>query len=736
MGTPNEDASLQAVFDNPDCDAHAETWGVANVGERERSHDKVSASKNAAIEHIRLLTGSADTPMHFRFFADSGKALAIKSFGTVAECWPEIERRQADGSGVFFVVNPGGNTDAEITAVRALFVDADGVPKPTAWHLEPDLVTSRDETHWHAYWCIADMPVAEFKEAQQRLAAYYGTDPAICNPSRVMRLAGTTHLKDPAHPRLVELTPSAEELAPASLEDVLAELPAREKEPRFEKPPVEREQADAQAASDRKPVAEIVLRETLSYIDPPADEPGWRRIIAAIKASPLLDGDGEKVAIDWSAGQLDRTGKYASVPPPNWGGDDVVRAKYKAAKAEKPGGTMAGFGTIVYEARRGGMPGNRIPHHWLEHAIASDHQPGPFLLTMSDVFAWPDPTELVHDFLMQGEDACIYSPPKCGKTFVALDIALSLAAGLPVFGKLNVLRPGEAVVYLSGEGHAGMKRRILAWGQAHGLTREQVEGLPFFYKTDVPASAEGNADAMRYVDGIRQFCTPVLVVIDTMARSLGKLDESTSASAALYLDVTKALRDAFNCTTLTLAHEGKTEGKGVRGSSAFVAGFDAVWHLDANKDNRTAMLEAEWLKDAEDLGPHCFRVETVYVEGMENGKGAVLRWIDIASHKPGKDAREASGALLFQIRALLSDRGIHDQHSAWTHSVVAEHLMPTPRPPKDENSNIQLEWETGYRKLYTRVANAIRGNDAKQMGDRHVIEGGRPPVWVWYLPRG
>ena len=59
---------------------------------------------------------------------------------------------------------------------------------------------------------------------------------------------------------------------------------------------------------------------------------------------------------------------------------------------------------------------------------ASGSSSGPFLLRPSDLFAWPDPKPLIADFLMQGEDACLYSPPKSGKTFVALDAGLSLAA--------------------------------------------------------------------------------------------------------------------------------------------------------------------------------------------------------------------------------------------------------------------------------------------------------------------
>ena len=173
-----------------------------------------------------------------------------------------------------------------------------------------------------------------------------------------------------------------------------------------------------------------------------------------------------------------------------------------------------------------------------------------------------------------------------------------------MLGHLNVLRPGEAVVYLSGEGHAGMKRRIMAWGAARGLTRAQIEALPFYYKTSVPPTKDGNAGGLRYIAGIKQFCTPVLIVIDTMTRSLGAEDENTAAAANAYLDGRGDPR-SVRLHDADPAHSGKGEGaaaRGVRGSSAFTGGFDAIWFLEANKENRTAKLEAAWLKDADEMG--------------------------------------------------------------------------------------------------------------------------------------
>lgn len=157
--------------------------------------------REAAAAHVELLTGLSDDEVKLRLIHDADKRTypTIKLCGTLDNLWRQIEEAQAKGYGVFIVVNEGGNTDAEITRVRAVFVDADNVPlQGIKWHARPDFLVQRDATYWHAYWRVLGLEVGHFTKIQKRLAAHYGTDPSVCNPSRVMRLAGTLHQKDKA----------------------------------------------------------------------------------------------------------------------------------------------------------------------------------------------------------------------------------------------------------------------------------------------------------------------------------------------------------------------------------------------------------------------------------------------------------------------------------------------------------------------------------------------------------
>jgi KaiC/GvpD/RAD55 family RecA-like ATPase len=292
---------------------------------------------------------------------------------------------------------------------------------------------------------------------------------------------------------------------------------------------------------------------------------------------------------------------------------------------------------------------------------------------------------------MEGENVAVVGPPKSGKSFLAIDLGLSLAANLPVVGKHAVKRSGH-VIYLSGEGHAGMKRRFLAWGRRRGLSLAEIEALPFHYNKGVPLAAESIAEAQAFVDAIRRKigADPVLVIIDTMARSLGALDENTAAAAAQYLALTEMLRDQLNCTTLTLAHATNKPGtKAIdfRGSSGFSAGFDSVWTLDKSDENATVEMRGKYFKDADDLGPFYFRLES-----LEDG-GAVL----VPAEPPARNGGIEGSFLVEHLRAAMIERGVAGWRNALTDEELAERLAgpePDPDPAKsqEENAKAQSGW--------------------------------------------
>lgn len=159
-----------------------------------------------ALRFVQLVTGQDDSIIRVRILPDKDQPQPKgEASGTVAELWPSIVGAQARGLGVFWLPNLCGFQgdfahDTDATGFLALFCDFDhGLP--AEWHRNPDIIVHTREQHSHAYWCIAAGATAdEWQHAQCRLIAHYkGADPVIKNPSRLMRLPGTLHLKGEAN---------------------------------------------------------------------------------------------------------------------------------------------------------------------------------------------------------------------------------------------------------------------------------------------------------------------------------------------------------------------------------------------------------------------------------------------------------------------------------------------------------------------------------------------------------
>src|SRR4051794_31851873 len=86
------------------------------------------------------------------------------------------------------------------------------------------------------------------------------------------------------------------------------------------------------------------------------------------------------------------------------------------------------------------------------------------LVCFDDLQRLPDPSWLITGVLPAGGLAVLYGRPGAAKSFLALDWALSVAAGIPWLGC-----PTEQghVVYIAAEGKAGLNVRARAWWNAH-----------------------------------------------------------------------------------------------------------------------------------------------------------------------------------------------------------------------------------------------------------------------------
>ena len=106
------------------------------------------------------------------------------------------------------IVHPGEKTcrtAANVTRIRALFIDLDGAPLEPVLNAGrlPDWVVQSSPGRWHAYFAVDDCPIERFSDIQRALADRFAGDRNVADTPRVMRVPGFFHCK--AEPFLSKL---------------------------------------------------------------------------------------------------------------------------------------------------------------------------------------------------------------------------------------------------------------------------------------------------------------------------------------------------------------------------------------------------------------------------------------------------------------------------------------------------------------------------------------------------
>jgi hypothetical protein len=202
----------------------------------------------------------------------------------------------------------------------------------------------------------------------------------------------------------------------------------------------------------------------------------------------------------------------------------------------------------------------------------------------------------------------LYGQSGTGKSFLALDAALHVAAGRSWAGKkvsrgidLKVENGIErevkrGVVYIASEGGHGFKKRIVAAMRE----RKIPASVPFALITDAPKLGDNGCELDKLIAAIERqedLCgKPRLIIFDTLACSLHDLNESDSSHMSRFTDKAKAIGKRFKALVLLVHHSGKDEERGMRGSSALRAAVDATWHVKFDADDGRS-FNIEKMKD-------------------------------------------------------------------------------------------------------------------------------------------
>lgn len=210
------------------------------------------------------------------------------------------------------------------------------------------------------------------------------------------------------------------------------------------------------------------------------------------------------------------------------------------------------------------------------------------------------PQPLIRDVLDLNSESWIIGAPGGFKSFVALDWACHVAAGLPWRGQ--VATQGR-VVYVAAEGSKGIPLRVKAWEATYGQRIGDVLFLPEPVQVkdgETDKSGRPGREWRVLVEACRRLA-PVLVVLDTQARITVGLEENSNTSMGVLVEAVRALKEATGACVLVVHHTGRN-GEDARGASALDGAQDTEIRVDRPTGPRRLDLTAEISTDKQKDG--------------------------------------------------------------------------------------------------------------------------------------
>lgn len=288
----------------------------------------------------------------------------------------------------------------------------------------------------------------------------------------------------------------------------------------------------------------------------------------AIKAATIdAPAEGLDIFQDWCARWTD--------------GDndpDIVEADWNRMKPPFRRGA-----SWLYEIAGGDFAEAAVASKWFDQVAHVEHesvfpveQPAPVnlfrftpLMDAASSALQSSTAPLIKGLLDQGAMTVLYGESNTGKTFLAMDIAFHIGAGLSWGGMRTTQFP---VLYIAAEGGLGARKRAAALAARYS---SEAATAAFHYLLHPINLLRADADLGRLIESVRAVGIRFgLIVVDTLSRAMAGGDENSSTDMGAMVKHLDALRAATSAHIMVVHHSGKDRAKGARGHSLLRAATD------------------------------------------------------------------------------------------------------------------------------------------------------------------
>jgi RecA-family ATPase len=176
------------------------------------------------------------------------------------------------------------------------------------------------------------------------------------------------------------------------------------------------------------------------------------------------------------------------------------------------------------------------------------------------------------------------------RRFLALDLAVAVAAGVPCLRRFAVPTPGRVLLYAAEDAHPIVRRRLEGIAAAAGVA---LRDLDIQVITAPTLRLDLLADRIALQEAVARL-QPKLLILDPFVR-LHRIDENASGEVAPLLAYLRELQRRYALAVLVVHHAKKgagnaRAGQALRGSSEFHAWGDSNLYLRQDGDTIAAAI--------------------------------------------------------------------------------------------------------------------------------------------------
>lgn len=269
-------------------------------------------------------------------------------------------------------------------------------------------------------------------------------------------------------------------------------------------------------------------------------------------------------------------------------------------------------------------------------------------LTLSQGLALPEADYLVYGAIERADLGMIYGDASAGKTYLSVDLAVSLAAGLPWLTRWQISEP-RRVLYFIAEGRKAFFRRVLAAVNGMGKRGADVKRVYELVEQNLIIVPEVPqlfmSDAQRYVTAYVELWQMMgrpkidIFFVDTLARASTGADENHSKDAGIVIDALTYMQKELACAGAFVHHSNRAGG--YRGSSAYRGAVDFVLKVEGIY-REPRKLTIDKIRDGELDGPGAGAEYVAVFQSDEVSGQSYTQWLtdDEASEFQAKSLKK------------------------------------------------------------------------------------------------